>query len=105
MDAPKSPDNMSLQFKTDCLIGFGMTDLASFRSIIELWPSREAMAADIEAKAAAVSKWWQRDSVPAEWWSSLLATGIAVDAGLNAEALTALAARKSEVADLDEARA
>ena len=71
-----------------------MTEFASFRSIIELWPSRETMAADIGAKAAAVSKWWQRDSVPAEWWSAVLATEIAAGAGLDAAALTALAARE-----------
>jgi len=88
-----SPDNLSLQFKTIGLMGFGMTDLSSFQSIIDLWPSREAMAADIGAKASAVSKWWQRDSVPAEWWSAVLATEIALGAGLDAAALTALAAR------------
>src|SRR5216684_747000 len=75
---PMSPDNLSLQFKTIGLMGFGMTDLSSFQSIIDLWPSREAMAADIGAKASAVSKWWQRDSVPAEWWSAVLATEIAL---------------------------
>jgi hypothetical protein len=74
-----------------------MTDLASFQSIIELWPSREAMAAEIGAGASTVSKWWQRDSVPAEWWSAVLATERAVLAGLNAEALTALAARQPVV--------
>jgi hypothetical protein len=99
---PTSPDKMSLHFKTDCLIGEGMTHLPSFQSIIDLWPSREAMAAEIGAKPAAVSKWWQRDSVPAEWWSTILATERAVGAGLNAEALTALAARQPAV---DEARA
>lgn len=66
----------------------------SFRSIIELWPSREAMAAEIGANASAVSKWWQRDGIPAEWWAAVLATDCAVGAGLTAEALTVLAARE-----------
>jgi hypothetical protein len=77
-----------------------MTELTSFRLIIELWPSREAMAADIGAGASAVSKWWQRDSVPAEWWSAILMTDVAVSVGLNAETLTFLAAR----VPADEAR-
>ena len=71
-----------------------MADLTSFRSIIELWASREAMAADIGAGASAVSKWWQRDSVPAEWWSAVLATDKAKTTGVSAEMLTALAARE-----------
>jgi hypothetical protein len=62
------------------------------------------MAADIGAGASTVSKWWQRDSVPAEWWSAILATEIAVGVGLNAEALTALAARQPLPAP-EEARA
>lgn len=71
-----------------------MTDLASFRSIIELWPSREAMAVDLGVGAAAVSKWWQRDSIPAEYWSGLLATDRARDAAVSADLLTSLAARE-----------
>lgn len=75
-------------------MAFPMTEFASFQSVIELWPSREAMASDIGAGASAVSKWWQRDSVPAEWWSAVLATEVAAGAGLNAEVLTTLAARE-----------
>lgn len=91
--APSSADKMSLQFKTDCLMSGDMPD-ASFRSIIELWPSRESMATDIGGNAAAVSKWWQRDSIPAEWWASVLGTAFATEAGLTAEVLTAMAARE-----------
>ena len=77
--------------------------ITSFRELIELWGTREAMASDLGAKAFVVSKWWQRDSVPAEWWSPILATSVAAAAGLKAETFVALAARKP--ADLDEARA
>ena len=79
--------------------------IASFRDLIELWGPREALASDIGAKASAVSKWWQRDSVPAEWWSPILTTEVAMKSGLKAETFVALAARRPEVADLDEARA
>lgn len=65
----------------------------SFRALIEFWPSREAMAADIGAKPSAVSKWWQRDSVPAEWWAPILSTDIAIKSRLRPEALIDLAAR------------
>ena len=71
-----------------------MADLSSFRAVIELWPSREAMASDIGAGASTVSKWWQLDSVPAEWWSAILATQTAFGKGITAELLTALAARE-----------
>lgn len=70
------------------------SQITSFRALIELWPSREAMAADIGAGASAVSKWWQRDSVPAEWWSAVLGTDCAKGKGLTAEVLTAIAARE-----------
>lgn len=81
-----------------------MSEPTSFRSIIELWPSREAMALDVGAKDRAVSKWWQRDNIPAEWWSAVLATSIARHAGITAEMMTALAARCVEVAETLEAR-
>jgi hypothetical protein len=71
-----------------------MTDLTSFRSIIALWPSREAMAADVGAPVTAVTKWGQRNSIPADWWAAVLATSRALEAGLSAEILTALAARE-----------
>jgi hypothetical protein len=70
-----------------------MPKVVSFRSIISLWPSQEAMAADVGAGVAAVRKWWQRDRIPDEWWSSVLGTMTAKLAGLTAEKLVALAAR------------
>jgi hypothetical protein len=70
--------------------------ISSFRALIELWETREAMASDIGAKASAVSKWWQRDSVPAEWWLPVLATDIAFRSKVKAETLIKLAARSSE---------
>jgi hypothetical protein len=69
---------------------------ASFRDVIDLWPSREAMAADLAVgSSSVVSKWWQRDSIPAEWWAAVLATEKARESGLTAEVLTVLASRES----------
>jgi hypothetical protein len=84
-----------LIFGTDCPNIPAMSDLTSFRSIIELWDSRDAMAADVGAGGwSVVSKWWQRDNIPAEWWSAVLATEKAVAAGVSADLLTRLAARE-----------
>lgn len=71
-----------------------MTELSSFRSVIELWPSRDGMAAAIGAKPSQVSKWWQRDRIPDDWWASILATHVAVEANVTAEAFVRLAARE-----------
>ena len=68
------------------------SQITSFRALIELWGTREAMASDIGVKSSAVSKWWQRDSIPAEWWSPILATDIATKKKLRAETLIELAA-------------
>lgn len=94
MDVDASWDDLGLISRTLRPKGLVMTDLATFRSIIELWPSREAMAADTGAAASTVSKWWQRNSVPVEWWSAILLTDVACANGLTAELLTALAARE-----------
>jgi len=97
---------MALHLRTDCPITLDMAEqITSFRELIELWTSREAMASDIGAKAYVVSKWWQRRSVPAEWWSPILATSVASEAGITAETFVALAARNPESTELDEARA
>lgn len=85
-----------------------MTQITSFRSIIELWGPKDAhgarrdMASDIGASSAIVTKWWQRDWIPPEWWSSIISTEKARMAGVSAELLTELAAREVVV---EEARA
>jgi predicted acetyltransferase len=67
----------------------------SFRSLIELWPSREAMAEEIGGvNRSQVSKWWKRDSIPSEYWASVLRAPRVREAGISADLLTALAARE-----------
>lgn len=81
-----------------------MSDLTSFRSIIELWGrSREALAADLPGQVSAtqVSKWFQRDFIPPQYWADVLATGRAREAGVTSDLLTRLAARDAAI----EARA
>ena len=84
-----------MRLRTNCPKIAGMADLRSFRDVIDLWPSKEAMASDVSSRAAAVSKWWQRDSIPADKWSAILSTDCARKAGLTSDALTVLAAHES----------
>lgn len=80
-----------------------MSDLTSFRSIIELWGPKDAhgarldLANEIGVSAGMVTKWWQRDSIPAEYWSSLLATDKVRAAGATPDLFVRLAA--GEVAE------
>ena len=86
-----------------------MSDLTSFRAIIELWKTREELAAELDAAAApglpalgasGVSKWWQRDRIPAEWWTTLLPLSKSREAGVTADLLAELAARRDRVAEV-----
>jgi len=54
------------------------------------------MAADVGARAPAVSKWRERDNIPSEWWTRVLATEKAKTAGLSADLLARLAAKQVE---------
>lgn len=77
-----------------------MTDLTSFRAIIELWGPKDAhgarlaLGSEIGVSAGLVTKWWQRNWIPPEYWSAVLATEKAITAGVTAGLLTALAARE-----------
>ncbi len=71
-----------------------MSAPSSFKSIIELWATREAMAAALREDSRLVSKWWQRDKIPAERWAQVLALSTVVKAGVTAEHLIRLAARR-----------
>jgi len=42
--------------------------MESFKEVIALWPSRSELAEDSHADLAAVHKWVERDSIPAEYW-------------------------------------
>lgn len=97
---------MALTIGTDCPIFARMSDpeITSFRSVVELWPTREDCASDVGATPPQVSKWHQRDRVPAEWWAPLLTTEKAKAAGVTADLLARLAARPMTAADFAEAR-
>jgi hypothetical protein len=54
---------------------FDMPDASriSFRDIMNLWPSTDAMADEFGVSTMAVRKWWQRYRIPLEYWSEVLA--------------------------------
>lgn len=80
-----------------------MSRMTTFRDIIDLWPSRIALADDISrggrrVSAAVVHKWAQRNRIPAE--HDLRLAQAAAERGLpvDLEALASVRARRGEAA-------
>lgn len=69
----------------------------TFREIVELWPSPDALAEDIGAKFETVRKWRQRDNIPAEWWLPVIDAAKARNLVLTSDQFAAIAARKIEI--------
>jgi hypothetical protein len=67
----------------------------SFRAIIGLWSSIDAMAVEIGAPVTAVRKWSQRDRIPAEWWQAIAQAPVAHRSGVTAELMAELIARRA----------
>ncbi len=94
---------MPLQIGTSRPNNWDMTDsdspITSFRAVISLWPSRELMASDLDCGGSStVRKWWQRNNIPSDWWTRVLATDRAKDVGLSADLFARLAAKQAEEA-------
>lgn len=71
-----------------------MTCTLSVREIIDLWPSRADLAAEISVDGdrvtpAQVAKWAQRGSVPAAYHGRLVRAAARIGSALTAEALDA----------------
>ena len=71
----------------------------SFRDIIGLFGSPDALAAEIGAKAETVRKWRQRNSIPAEWWLPVIKAAHARGRILTADEMTIIAARVPDPVD------
>lgn len=65
----------------------------SFREIIGLWPSPDALAGELGAKVETVRKWRQRDSIPADWWLSVIEAGKTRGQALTSEQFAVIASR------------
>jgi len=46
--------------------------MVSFRSIVEMWPTSEALANDLSLKGVHVRAWKRRNSIPWGHWPTLL---------------------------------
>jgi hypothetical protein len=68
----------------------------SFRQIIDRWPSPDALAGRIGAKTETVRKWRQRNSIPAEWWKSVIGAARERDDNLTAHEMAEIAANSHE---------
>lgn len=100
-----SRDDWGLHLSTPRPIRDAMSDavaLTSFRSIIELWPTRIGLASELghndAEKAWTVCQWWKRDRIPSHWWAAVVALPTASRAGVTLELMAKLAARIREVA-------
>lgn len=95
-----SRTKMPLQIGTHCPNTRDMeadSDITSFRAVIDLWPSREALTSDIDCvDSSRVRKWWQRNNIPSNWWARVLATDKAKSAGLTTDLFASLAAKVEE---------
>lgn len=74
----------------------------SFREVVDLWSSPDALAQDIGAKVETVRKWRQRDSIPAEWWLAVIAAARKREAVLTAGEMAEMAARRTEPVEAAE---
>jgi hypothetical protein len=62
----------------------------SHKAIIDAWPSRADLAADMGVSYDTVKKWHQRNSIPSHWWTRLVRHAIKRDiAGVSFEVLDA----------------
>lgn len=71
-----------------------MADFRTFRDVIGLWPSLEDLATDVAAPVPTVTKWRQRNRIPAERWSAILSTEKAKSGGVTSETLVVLASKE-----------
>ena len=70
----------------------------TFRDVIDLWATPDVLAGEINARVETVRKWRQRDSIPAEWWLSIISRPTAINAHVSLEIMARLAARTTAAA-------
>jgi len=46
--------------------------MRSFQDIIGLWGTVAAFAADLDVKERTAMSWWQRNSIPADWFAPVV---------------------------------
>lgn len=72
--------------------------MQTFRDVIGLWPTVPAFAIDVGVGERTAFSWWQRDSIPADWFAEVVrAAGRRGHIAVTAEAM-AIAAEKRRLA-------
>jgi hypothetical protein len=70
----------------------------SFRPLIAKWPSKAAMAHDVGTTQKVVQAWWNRDSIPAQWYPTIArAADRRLIRGVSEKALVLAAAKRRPV--------
>lgn len=59
--------------------------MKSFRDVIRLWPSADAMAAELDLRINTTRHWLTRDRIPAPYWKKVLDAAQAKGAVVSAE--------------------
>lgn len=86
-------DTLGIDFKDNMSLSIN-TMMSSFRDMIDEWGGPQRMAADIGASVWAVRKWYQRDSIPSEWWIAIEAASARHDQPIAVKYLAEISARK-----------
>lgn len=73
-----------------------MDEISTVRAVIDLWPSRKALAEAVGASVAAVHKWAQAGAIPARFHQSVIDAGQAQGLPLTAEMMVRLHARPQQ---------
>lgn len=50
--------------------------MQSFRDVIARWPTVAAFAREVGALERTAMSWWQRDSIPAEWFAAVVRAAV-----------------------------
>jgi hypothetical protein len=53
---------------TRCIVSV----MNNFRDVIDLWPTRSALAADVAISDVLARAWWQRNSIPPSRWQDVV---------------------------------
>lgn len=76
---------------------FGMDDISSIRDLVNLWPTRAALAHDIKSafpalkvSTAQVHKWAEKGSIPARYHFPILMAGQQRDFAITADLIARL---------------
>jgi hypothetical protein len=68
-----------------------------FRAVMKAWPSRGALARDLELKRITVEAWWRSNSIPPRWFDAVTRAAIKRDIdGIRNEMLLDLHAKRVE---------